>query len=172
MLRNIKRTHFTFPIPKQTRNDVVVGTMAVNEFEQFKANALECPMFIVPVLKAGDSSYFNLVSQFQDGKYCLLTDVEAFRSNPSNASPMMVMAVYDDLAVEKKIALTRGDIVNRLDITRDDARIIMKFLRVFYTHKFDLVKRFNKDPRNFDYNEFMVKYKEFATEYCGVSNSL
>jgi ATP synthase mitochondrial F1 complex assembly factor 1 len=198
MLRIIKRNHFTFPIPKQlnevarvpllkqespvrirelwleqfkARNDVVVGTMAKAEFDQFKANAIACPMFIVPVMKGTDgASYFNLVSQFQDGKYCLLTDLEAFKQNPNNASPMMVLTVYDELVADKGIALMRGDVINRLDISRNEANVILKFLRVFYTNRFDAVRQFNHDPRNFDYNEFMQSHRQFVNDTSGVSN--
>jgi len=200
MLRTITRSHFTFPIPKQlnevarvpllkqetpvkirqlwleqfkSRNDVVVGSMARAEYEVFKANATACPMFIVPVMKGSDgASYFNLVSQFQDGKYCLLTDLEAYKSNPNNASPMMVFTVYDELIPEKSLALLRGDVINRLDISRDEAKTIMKFLRVFYTNRFDLVKQFNNDARSFDYNDFMRSYREFVLDTSGVSNRL
>jgi ATP synthase F1 complex assembly factor 1 len=154
-----------------SRPDVVVGSMAKSEFEQFKANTLACPMFIVPVIK-GPSSYFNLVTQFQDGKYCLLTDLEAFRTNPSSASPMMVLTVYDELVTEKSIALMRADIINRLDRSRDEANTIMKFLRVFYTNKFQVVKQFNQDPHRFDYTDFMRSYREFLVDNSGVSNRL
>lgn len=187
--RVFRRTHFTFPIPRalnevarvpflkqesavrirelwleqfKTRQDVVVGTMAHTEFEQFKANTLACPMFLVPVMKTGESNgYFNLVSQFQDGKHCLLTDLHTFSSNPSAASPMMVMTVYDELVKEKQLALLRGDIINQLDITRVDAARILKYLRVFYTNHFPLVQKFNHSPRDFDYNEFLNLSRQF-----------
>jgi ATP synthase F1 complex assembly factor 1 len=195
-----KRTHFSFPVPKQlnevarvpllrqespvkirqlwleqfkSRNDVVVGTMAKAEFEQFKANAMACPMFLSPVTKNSDgSSYFNLITQFQDGKYCLLTDLEAFRTNPLNASPMMVVTIYDELVAEKGIALIRGDIINRLEISRDDANSILKFLRIFYTNKFDTVKQFNEKPREFDYNQFLKTARAVLFDSSGVSNRM
>ena len=130
-------------------------------------------MFLSPVMKTTDgSSYFNLITQFQDGKYCLLTDIEAFRSNPINASPMMVITVYDELVAEKGIALIRGDIINRVEISRNDASNILKFLRVFYTSKFDAVKRFNHQPREFDYNEFMRTARGVLFEYSGVSEKI
>jgi ATP synthase F1 complex assembly factor 1 len=198
MLRTVTRSLFTFPIPKQLnevarlpllqqetavkirqlwldqfkdRADVVVGTLARAEYETFRANAIACPMFIVPVMKS-EASYFNLVSQFQDGKHCLLTQLDAYRQNPSNASPAMVTTVYEELVAEKGIALMRGDIINRLEITRSDAQKILKFLRHVYINKFELVKRFNKDPRNFDYEDFMQQYRQFSLEHGGVSNSL
>ena len=129
MLRTVTRSLFTFPIPKQLnevarlpllqqetavkirqlwldqfkdRADVVVGTLARAEYETFRANAIACPMFIVPVMKS-EASYFNLVSQFQDGKHCLLTQLDAYRQNPSNASPAMVTTVYEELVAEKGI---------------------------------------------------------------------
>ena len=195
MLRVFRRSHFTFPIPKQlnevarvpllkqesavkirhlwldqfkARSDVVVGTMAKAEFEAFKANTIACPLFIVPVAKS-DASYFNLVSQFQDGKHCLLTSLEAYRQNPAAASPMMVATVYDELVDEKAIALMRGDIINQLEVSRSDAQKILKFLRHFYTNKFSVVQKFNKDPRNFDYDEFMRYYREFSIDFSGSS---
>ena len=195
-----KRNHFSFPVPKQLnevarvpllrqesavkirqlwleqfkdRADVVVGTMAKGEYEQFKSNAVACPMFLSPVIKNPDgSSYFNLISQFQDGKYCLLTDMDAFKANPLNASPMMVITVYDELVTEKGIALIRGDIINRLEISRNEANSILKFLRVFYTTKFDVVKRFNNQPRDFDYNEFIRCARGVVFDSSGVSNKL
>jgi hypothetical protein len=50
-----------------------------------------------------EASYFNLVSQFQDGKHCLLPQLDAYRQNPSNASPAMVTTVYEELVAEKGI---------------------------------------------------------------------
>jgi ATP synthase F1 complex assembly factor 1 len=193
-----RRFHFTFPIPKQLnevarvpllkqespakirqlwldqfkdRGDVVVGSMASKEYNTFKSNAIACPMFIVPVMK-NESSYFNLISQFQDGKHCLLTSLDTFRTNPSSASPMMVATVYDELVQEKSIALMRGDIINRLEISRADASKILKLLRHFYTNKFEIVRQFNLNPREFDYDEFMRYYKLFSTDSTGVTNRM
>lgn len=195
-----KRTHFSFPVPKnlnevarvpllrqesavkirqlwleqfKDRADVVVGTMAKAEYEQFKANCVACPMFLSPVIKNSDgSAYFNLITQFQDGKYCLLTDLEAFRVNPTNASPMMVITVYDELVAEKGIALVRGDIINRIEISRNEANSILKLLRVFYTTKFDFVKQFNNQPRDFDFNEYMKSARGVFFDSSGVSNKM
>ena len=187
-LRTVQRTHFTFPIPKKLnevarvallrqespvkirqlwleqfkdRKDVVVGTMAADEYATFKANATACPMFLLPVLKSGGAAYFNLVSQYQDGKHCLLTSLDAFKLNPAAAPPMMVSTIYDDLVHEKGIALVRGDIINRLEISAEEARRILKFMRYFYVNKFDLVKRFNLEPREFDYEGFLNQSKQF-----------
>ena len=199
MFRSLQRCNFTFPIPKQlnevarvpllkqespvkirqlwldqfkSRPDVVVGTLAKPDFETLRANATACPMFLIPVMKDGQSSYFNLVSQFQDGKHCLFTSLDAFKANPGNAAPMFVATIYDELVTEKGIALIRGDIVNRLDITRQEAQTIVKFLRHVYINKFDLVKRFNHHPRTFDYDEFLGCYKTFLLDSAGGSNSL
>ena len=188
MLRTFKRSNFTFPIPRQLnevarvpllkqenavkvrqlwldqfkdRPDVVVGTMAKSEYTTFKANASACPMFLVPVMKPGGAAYFNLISQFQDGRHCLLTSLDAFRIDPATASPMMVSTIYDELIPDKSIALMRGDIVNRLEITKKDAQRILKFIRHFYTNKFDLVRNFNLDSRNFDYESFLQVSKQF-----------
>ena len=198
--RSLPRANFTFPVPKQlnevarvpllkqesavrirelwleqfkSRSDVVVGTLAKPEFEIFKANALACPMFIVPVMKGADqSAYFNLLSQFQDGKHCLFTSLDAFKQNPNNASPMMVSTVYDELVTEKGVALLRGDIISQVDISRDDAVRILKFIRHMYINKFELVKKFNLQPRSFDYNEFLNCHKTFNLDQTGVSNRL
>jgi ATP synthase F1 complex assembly factor 1 len=198
MFQSGRRLSFTFPIPKtlnevarlpllkqesptrirqlwldqfKNRTDVVVGTLAKSEFEIFRSNALACPMFIVPVMK-GDSSYFNLVSQFQDGKHCLLTSLEAYRSDPNDVSPMLVTTVYDELITEKGIALLRGDIINRLEISREDALIGLKFLRHVYVSKFELVKKFNLEPRLFNYDSFLNYYKTFCLDNLGVRNEL
>jgi ATP synthase F1 complex assembly factor 1 len=198
LTRSLPRCHFTFPIPKQlnevarvpllkqetavrirelwleqfkARQDVVVGSLARTEFETFKANATACPMFIVPVMK-GEAAYFNLISQFQDGKHCLFTSLDSFKESPHSASPMMVSTVYDELVAEKGIALLRGDIINRLEISRQEAQKILKFIRHMYINKFELVKRFNLEPRSFDYNEFMNCYRTFSVDQAGNSNRL
>jgi hypothetical protein len=85
---------------------------------------------------------------------------------------MMVITVYDELVAEKGIALIRGDIINRLEISRNEAKSILKFLRVFYTSKFDQVKRFNNQPREFDYNEFMRTARGVVFDSSGVSNKM
>ena len=148
------------------RQDVVVGTMARAEFDSFKANSIACPMFLVPVTKNSDSSaYFNMVSQIQDGKHCLLSSLEDFRQNPTGASPLMVVTIYDELVADKGIALIRGDIINQLDISKANAAGVLKHLRHFYSNQFTLVKQFNKEPRSFDYSDFMQKHRQFQCSH-------
>ena len=61
------------------------------------------PMFIFPVFR--NDGYFMLLSQFQDGKYCILTSLEEYKTNPAAAQPYLAFSFFDELANSKKIGL-------------------------------------------------------------------
>ena len=184
----IKRTLFTMPVPKKldeivrlplfktldpltlrnhwlnqfSLNDrVISGVLSRSEWSTVRDNSLACPMFIVPV-KREDGSSFNMVSQFQDGKHCLLTYLEQYRSDPSKAPPYMALSIYDELVSSKEVALLRADII-AADITKPVGNRIVKYLREFYADpgKFEWVKAFNCRPREFDYSSLVRQYPEY-----------
>lgn len=118
-------------------------------------------MFIVPVTRE-DNTKFNMVSQVQDSKYCLMTWLEQFRSNPSTAPPYLTMVFFDDLLASKDTVLFRADIIAR-DISKSVATRSVKYFREFYVddRKFQDVKMFNHEPRNFDFEEFTKRNVEY-----------
>jgi ATP synthase mitochondrial F1 complex assembly factor 1 len=119
------------------------------------------PLFIVPVVRE-DLTSFNMISQIQDGKFGLMTWLEQYRSNPSTAPPYMAVVFFDDLLASKDTVLFRADIVAG-DISKTSATRVIRYLRDFYVDpsKFENVKTFNHNPRNFDFENFKSKYYEF-----------
>ncbi|KAF4657217.1 hypothetical protein FOL47_008548 [Perkinsus chesapeaki] len=179
--RVVVRTTFTMPIPKELNEIVrlplfereepikirsmwlehinekprsIGAVMARPEWEAFHKNALACPMFIVPVQKP--EGYFNMVSQIQDGKYCLLTFLDHFRTNPTEAPPFMVLNFFDDLLKTKDLALLRADLISP-DLSKSEGEAVIRMLREFYCQP-SLFKRwvetFNLRPRDFDFADF------------------
>ena len=118
-------------------------------------------MFLVPV-KREDGSFFNMVSQMQDGKYCLLTFVDQYRANPLTAPPYMTISFFDELLSTKQIGLLRADVISA-DISKNVGQRVVKYLREFYTdpRKFQYVKTFNLRPNEFHYQDFKNSFPEF-----------
>ncbi|KAF4670354.1 hypothetical protein FOZ61_000544 [Perkinsus olseni] len=130
------------------------AVIAKPEWDIFHKNALACPMFIVPVQKP--EGYFNMVSQIQDGKYCLMTFLDHYRSNPTEAPPFMVLNFYDDLLKSKELTLLRADLVSP-DLSKAEGEAVVRTLREFYGQPAlfkKWVETFNLRSREFDFTEF------------------
>ncbi|KAF4682300.1 hypothetical protein FOZ60_010777 [Perkinsus olseni] len=188
------RTTFTMPIPKKLNEIVrlplferedpvkirsmwlehinekprsIGAVMAKPEWDVFHKNAVACPMFIVPVQKP--EGYFNMVSQIQDGKYCLMTFLDHYRSNPTEAPPFMVLNFYDDLLKSKELTLLRADLVSP-DLSKAEGEAVVRTLREFYGQPAlfkKWVETFNLRSREFDFTEFTRANDSFFREIFG-----
>lgn len=103
-----------------------------------------------------------MVSQVQDSKYCLMTWLEQYRSNPATAPPYLTMVFFDELLESKDTVLFRSDII-AADLSKPVATRAVKYFREFYIddRKFQDVKMFNHNPRNFDFEDFKKRYTEY-----------
>lgn len=92
---------------------------------QLLQNAQNAPMFIFPVPQgdAGAGGYFTMVCQNQQKSF-ILTFLEDFKKNPTNAAPYLVLTLFDELVRVKQLALLRGDVINGM--TQDEGATIME----------------------------------------------
>ncbi len=61
-----------------------------------------------------------MLCQFQ-GRHCLVTYLEDFKTNPGGAQPFLTLTLFDDFVQKKGIALLRGEVTNQ--ITREEAAL-------------------------------------------------
>lgn len=60
-----------------------------------------------------ESGFFTLLIQFQ-GKHCLCTYLEDYKTNPAAAQPYLTFTIFDDLVETKSVALIRGEVINKM----------------------------------------------------------
>jgi len=113
-------------------------------------------MFILPVPKANDNSYFNLVVQNQQKSF-ILTWLEDFKRNPLSANPYLVLTVFDELVRTKDLALMRGDVISHM--TRSEGTAVMQQVLDSYLvdHEYETVRKFNHEPQSFDFEDHTTK---------------
>ncbi len=79
--------------------------------------------------------------------------MEDYKINPSNATPYLVLTMFDELVFKKGIGLVRGDIIG--DLSKKDSSVLFNLTRQFYTndHNYRQVLTFNKEPCKFNHEE-------------------
>ena len=97
-----------------------------------------------------------LLSQFQSPNIFLLAFLEDYRMDPSAASPLLTISIFDDLAVAKGVTLVRCDIINR-GISEEEGYKICKGLLEDYSEedRFGDVHMFNKMTEKFDADKYV-----------------
>eukprot|EP00398_MALV-I-01_sp_L67-1_P000722 gene722-561_t len=136
---------------------VVGGVLAAPEFHTIRANARECPVFIVPVRKL--SGYMNLVMQFQDNQI-LFTWLQQYQEKGNDAPLYAVISLFDDFVLSKEIGLLRAEVVAP-ELTKQDCIHLVRYVREFYGPgpKFEWVKKFNHRAHEFDFEEFQEAHR-------------
>jgi hypothetical protein len=122
------------------------------------SRAALCPFFIHPIFR--DEGHFMLLSQFQSPNIFLLAFLEDYRMDPSAASPLITISIFDELSGSKGVTLVRCDIINR-GICEEEGYKICKGLLEDYSEEdsFGKVHMFNKIPEKFDADKY-VEEKE------------
>eukprot|EP00929_Paragymnodinium_shiwhaense_P016851 TRINITY_DN125504_c0_g1_i1.p1 TRINITY_DN125504_c0_g1~~TRINITY_DN125504_c0_g1_i1.p1 ORF type:complete len:238 (-),score=28.71 TRINITY_DN125504_c0_g1_i1:110-823(-) len=132
------------------------GAMSNDEYAAMQANAAVCPMFLVPVPR-GDG-YVNLLWQAQ-GNRVLFKTLEAFQRGDQGAVDVG-LTMFTELLGSHQLVLLQGSIHTPLLTKAEGARII-RYCREAYVDpvRFAWVKKFNQNPREFDYEEFMSEFR-------------
>ena len=117
-------------------------------FSSAKAN----PFFVFPVRKS--TGYYVLVAQNQDKSF-IYTFLEDYKQNPQNATPYLVITMFDELVFKKGVALVRGDVIG--DLSKKESEIIFGMTKLYYTNEsfYKDVVTFNRDSARFNYQEHM-----------------
>ncbi|EQC26614.1 hypothetical protein SDRG_15554 [Saprolegnia diclina VS20] len=144
------------------KSDSVASALSKTDFELLTGRAKDCPFFVLPVYRVNsetnEEGYFTMLSQFQD-KCFLITTLDAYRENPSQAPPCLTISLFDDLLTTKELALLRGDVANVLD--KPEATTLFEALTKRYIDDahFDMVHAFNKRPQEFNFDAYLAECK-------------
>ena len=144
----------------ETSRSAIGYTIGSAEHDIISQRMKDCPLFIWPVFKENDEDHFVLLSQMQD-KFVLCTFLEEYKRSPDTASPWITVAVYDDFCKEKNMALVRGDFTPNLTKAEGDTTSRMILHGYHDDEAFKHIHNFNKQPDQFDYNNFLTFFKSF-----------
>ncbi|CAK0873391.1 unnamed protein product [Prorocentrum cordatum] len=134
----------------------VAGTMAKEEYDAISGNAGACPMFLFPVPR-GDG-YLNFVWQVQGDRILYQTLESAQRGGAADID--LGVAMFTDLLDSHQMVLLKGTLQSGR-LSREEAARAIRLTRESYLDpaRFSWVKRFNLQPREFDYEEFLAEFK-------------
>lgn len=139
-------------------------TLSATDHDIIKKRMQDCPMFIWPIYKddvAGSEkdAHIMMISQLLDN-YIVCTYLEEYKRNPATTSPWMSMALYNDLCVDKELALVRSDFT--ANITRKEGNILSKMILYGYHDEkaYEFVHTFNKNPTQFNFEEFQIFFRK------------
>lgn len=101
-----------------------------------------------------------LVSQNQDKSF-IYTFLEDYKKNPQNATPYLVITMFDELVFKKGVGLVRGDVIG--DLSKQDSEIIFNMTKLFYTNEtqYREVITFNRDSNKFKFEEHINNCLKF-----------
>ncbi len=90
--------------------------------------------------------------QNQDKSF-IYTFLEDYKANPTNATPYLVITMFDELVFKKGISLVRGDIIG--DLSKKDSEIIFEMTKKYYMneHLYRKVITFNRESSKFNHEE-------------------
>lgn len=100
------------------------------------------------------------MAQSQDKSF-IYTFLEDYKKNPHNATPYLVVTMFDELVFKKGVALVRGDIIG--DLSKKDSEIIFQMTKQFYTNEnnYQHVRTFNQQPDKFNHQEHVINCLKF-----------
>ena len=138
----------------------VASVMHASEWHRFSSNAKQASLFVLPIKKPG-GGYLSLLSQSQI-PLILLTTVDEYRTQMSNAPAHLTITAYDELKESKGLVLLRGDIINDKTISKPEARLLIELLRAFYSNEDDYKASsgpytFNQSPASFSFSDLLSK---------------
>uniref|UniRef100_A0A7S1L6U2 ATP synthase mitochondrial F1 complex assembly factor 1 n=1 Tax=Alexandrium catenella TaxID=2925 RepID=A0A7S1L6U2_ALECA len=142
---------------------VVAGALSQEEYKALVSNATACPVFLVPVPRG--SGYLNLVWQAQRDLFLFQT-LESFQAGAGRID--FGVSLFTELLPTHSLALLHGELKTGL-LTKEEAARVVRYTREAYMDpsRFAWVQRFNNNPREFDYQEFLSAFRpleRFHTE--------
>ena len=139
----------------QDKQRTISSTLPKASFKKLLARGSQAPFFIFPVKK--DTGYFILFSQQQDNSF-IVTTLEEYQKDPTNATPNFVLTMFDELVDTKGLALVRGDIIGNFTDEESDTLRKQIFEHYLEDPKFALVDQFNNQPSKFDFQKYIDDY--------------
>uniref|UniRef100_A0A7S3GHE2 ATP synthase mitochondrial F1 complex assembly factor 1 n=1 Tax=Palpitomonas bilix TaxID=652834 RepID=A0A7S3GHE2_9EUKA len=121
------------------------------------------PTFVIPV-PLPNNGFMTMVTQWH-GNRLLVTFLEEYRRDPLHARPWCIVTFYDDLLVEKNMALARGECKDA-QLSKKNAEWLWGKVKLFYLRDdwYESVKTFNKEPAEFNFNKHINYVLSMAKE--------
>lgn len=119
-------------------------------------NARKWPNMIVPsITNSGSWMYFSQC----DGHNFGLVELQKFKGFGPAAEPSMWLQLFDDFENSKNISLILIHFKTQ-ELSRESSLSLTEALiRLYCSSKSDWPRRFNENPSNFDFNEFVEDFK-------------
>ena len=136
-----------------SKEDVIGASWTTNDYESFLKTGKSASMFVFPVERSDGN--FVMLSQVQE-KHCILTMLDEYKLNPTNAQPWLALTFYDDLAEDKDVVLVRGDVLIS-QLTLEEGKRLWGNVRHFYLNETDQVDKFNNDPNGFNIDSHLAR---------------
>ncbi|ETV94925.1 hypothetical protein H310_11571 [Aphanomyces invadans] len=145
------------------KTDALGTSLTATQLDTLTARGKKCAFFVFPVYRTNaetkEEGFFTMLSQFQD-KCFLLTTLDAYRENPSQAPPCLTVSIYDDLVSSKELALVRGDVANVLDKPEASELLTALLARYVDDDLFKTVEAFNLKPHDFNFDAYLAECKK------------
>ena len=136
-----------------SKDDVIGASWTTTDYESFLETGKTASMFVFPVERSDGN--FVMLSQVQE-QHCILTMLDEYKLNPTNAQPWLALTFYDDLAEDKDVVLVRGDVLIP-QLTLEEGKRLWGNVRHFYLNETDQVDKFNNDPNEFNIDSHLAR---------------
>ncbi|OSX68600.1 hypothetical protein BU14_2517s0001, partial [Porphyra umbilicalis] len=120
----------------------------------WRARTRRCPTFVIPV--AAGRGYYVLFVQVQ-GDHLLATPLDAYKADPSTATPSVVFSLFEELRDKTALTLVRGEVFTET-CPKVEAQRFWDTVKRFYLsdqRNFDVVVAFNEKPANFKWDDVL-----------------
>ncbi|TPX39715.1 hypothetical protein SeMB42_g06276 [Synchytrium endobioticum] len=148
----------------QSQRDVISGVMTQDFYKKHKERARQFPTFILPLPRKEGFEFFYIQ---HSGSQTYLTSLLEFKTHGGFARPCLVMTYYDDLVSRFGIVLMLGEITSHnRTLNAVEARNLAYQIQLFYvngnTEKLELVEKFHRDPKGFNYQDLIAEIGRIA----------
>jgi len=87
--------------------------------------------------------------------------LEDYKTDPSNAKPLLTFSVFDDFVAELDLTLVRCDIVNKGVDDNEGLKVVLNVLDSYRKEEdFKIVHSFNKTPQEFDVDDYISRQNQ------------
>eukprot|EP01121_Diplochlamys_sp_Union-15-3_P004583 TRINITY_DN14768_c0_g1_i1.p1 TRINITY_DN14768_c0_g1~~TRINITY_DN14768_c0_g1_i1.p1 ORF type:complete len:236 (-),score=30.95 TRINITY_DN14768_c0_g1_i1:15-722(-) len=144
----------------------VSAVIPTDTYQRLLSLVEPCPLFVLPFPRVQrDKGEERTIVQFfylqWTRNMCQMTLLSDYKVDGQFAQPALIMMHYTDLQTDKGIVLMRGEI-NKNKLNSHEAQMLANLFQLFYfdESRYDLVKRFNTDPKNFDFRMLLKFFQD------------
>ncbi|KAI9295117.1 ATP11-domain-containing protein [Neoconidiobolus thromboides FSU 785] len=145
------------------KKECISAVMPINTYNKFLNLFKEYPCFLLPLPRESGGHEFYFMQTHYHQIY--FTSLIEYKTHGSQARPHLIITHYPELSKEKEIVLMKGELGNndneKVPLSLEDSKLLILLVQQFYLvgdeKKFELVKKFNKQPEEFDHNQLVLE---------------